>query len=124
MNANDVLKMIDAGFTADEIRKMTASPESSSVILSEPESKASESPQEASAAPVKEEKKEEKKAEEPKNEKQEDVMDAIRKTIQDQIAAKYDELFSKFSKMAGMPSLDNIKPKGVEDIISNFFKEE
>ena len=31
MNANDVLKMIDAGFTADEIRKMTASPESSSL---------------------------------------------------------------------------------------------
>ena len=127
MNANDVLKMIDAGFTADEIRKMTASPESSSVILSEPESKASESPQEASAAPVKEEKKEEKKAEEPKNEKQEDVMDAIRKTIQDQIAANmksYQDDMAKLMKVAGMPSLADVKPKSIEDIVSNFFKEE
>ena len=119
MNANDVLKMIDAGFTADEIRKMTASPESSSVILSEPESKASESPQEASAAPVKEEKKEE-AAEDPVAKAAED---AFNKRL-DAVTAKYDELFSKFSKMAGMPSLENVKPKGVEDIISNFFKEE
>ena len=36
----------------------------------------------------------------------------------------YEENMAKVMKMAGMPSLDDVKPKGIEDIISNFFKEE
>ena len=125
MNANDVLKMIDAGFTADEIRKMTASPaDSVSHVLSpEPKAEAAEAADSAAqSAPVKETKEalvQEKKPE--------DVMAAIKKTIQDQIAENmksYEENMTKIMKMAGMPSLDDVKPKGIEDIISNFFKEE
>ncbi len=126
MNANDVLKMIDAGFTADEIRKMTASPaDSVSHVLSpEPkeEAKAASSP----AAPV-EEVKEDPAAEAKPEAKPEDVMESIKKTISDQIAANmksYEDNMAKVMKMAGMPSLDDVKPKGIEDIISNFFKEE
>ena len=32
--------------------------------------------------------------------------------------------FAKIAKLAGMPSLDNVEPKGIDDIISHFFKEE
>ena len=125
MNANDVLKMIDAGFTADEIRKMTATADSvSHVESSSPEIKkeAGDKAASAPAAPV-EEKKEAPAAEE----KKEDPMDSIRKAISDEIAAtmkSYEDNMAKIMKMAGMPSLDDVKPKGIEDIISNFFKEE
>ena len=127
MNANDVLKMIDAGFTADEIRKMTASPaDSVSHVLSpEPNAEAAVPEAAALAAPVEEVR------EAPKEAKQEsrpeDVMDSIKKAISDEIAANmksYEENMAKIMKMAGMPSLDDVKPKGIEDIISNFFKEE
>lgn len=128
MNANDVLKMIDAGFTADEIRKMTATADSvSHVASSSPEIKkeAEDKAASAPAAPV-EEKKEAPAAEE-KGSKPEDVMDSIKKAISEQIAANmksYEDNMAKIMKMAGMPSLDDVKPKGIEDIISNFFKEE
>ena len=127
MNANDVLKMIDAGFTADEIRKMTASPaDSVSHVLSpEPKKEAEDKAASAPAAPAEETK--EAPAEEKKEAKPEDVMDSIKKTISEQIAANmksYEDNMAKIMKMAGMPSLDDVKPKGIEDIISNFFKEE
>ena len=128
MNANDVLKMIDAGFTADEIRKMTASPaDSVSHVLSpEPkEDRAAAADPATLSAPAEETK--EAPAEEKKGSKPEDVMDSIKKTISEQIAANmksYEDNMAKIMKMAGMPSLDDVKPKGIEDIISNFFKEE
>ena len=127
MNANDVLKMIDAGFTADEIRKMTASPADgvSHVLSPEPKAEAAAPEAAAQAAPAEETK--EAPAEEKKEAKPEDVMDSIKKTISEQIAANmksYEDNMAKIMKMAGMPSLDDVKPKGIEDIISNFFKEE
>ena len=124
MNANDVLKMIDAGFTADEIRKMTATAEGVSHVSSSPEiqKEAEDKAASAPAAPV-----EEKKEAPAEAEKKEDPMDSIRKAISDEIAAtmkSYEDNMAKIMKMVGMPSLDDVKPKGIEDIISNFFKEE
>lgn len=124
MNANDVLKMIDAGFTADEIRKMTASPEGTSLSPQEQKDAAASSAA-APEAPA-EEKKEEKKEQEPKNEKQEkaeEKPDPVKAAL-DAVSTKYDQLFDKLAKMAGMPSMADIKPQGVEDIFTNFFKEE
>ena len=123
MNINEVLKMIDAGFTADEIRKMTATADSVSHVDSSPEKKeAEDKAASAPAAPA-----EEKKEAPAEAEKKEDPMDSIRKAISDEIAANmksYEDNMAKIMKMAGMPSLDDVKPKGIEDIISNFFKEE
>ena len=124
MNANDVLKMIDAGFTADEIRKMTASPaDSVSHVLSpEPKKEAEDKAASAPAAPAEETK--EAPAEEAKKE---DPIEKMLAEIRENMAADrklYEENMAKVMKMAGMPSLDDVKPKGIEDIISNFFKEE
>ena len=124
MNANDVLKMIDAGFTADEIRKMTASPaDSVSHVLSpEPKMEAEDKAASAPAAPAEEAK--EAPAEEVKKE---DPIEKMLAEIRENMAADrrlYEENMAKVMKMAGMPSLDDVKPKGIEDIISNFFKEE
>ena len=124
MNANDVLKMIDAGFTADEIRKMTAFPaDSVSHILSpEPKKEAEDKAASAPAAPAEETK--EAHAEEAKKE---DPIEKMLAEIRENMAADrklYEENMAKVMKMAGMPSLDDVKPKGIEDIISNFFKEE
>lgn len=124
MNANDVLKMIDAGFTADEIRKMTASPKGSS--LSPGEQKDAAALSDAAPEAPAEEKREEKKEQEPKNEKlekAEEKPDPVKAAL-DAVSTKYDQLFDKLAKMAGMPSMADIKPLGVEDIFTNFFKEE
>ena len=43
-------------------------------------------------------------------------LDTMMKPIEDH--------FAKIAKLAGMPSLDNVEPKGIDDIISHFFKEE
>ena len=124
MNANDVLKMIDAGFTADEIRKMTASPaDSVSHVLSpEPKKEAEDKAASAPAAPA-----EETKEAPAVEEKKEDPIEKMLAEIRENMAADrklYEENMAKVMKMAGMPSLDDVKPKGIEDIISNFFKEE
>lgn len=120
-NLEKALKLIDAGFTADEIREMISTKEKEVPhVLSPEQPAAATTPAAAAEAPeVKEE--EVKKAPEP------DPMAEIRQTITDQISSAmkgYEENMAKVMKMAGMPSLDNVQPKGIEDIISNFFKEE
>lgn len=118
MDIEKALKLIDAGFTADEIRKMIPEKSEVSPVLSPEPEAAANSPTAAAPAPeVKEEKKEEPKP---------DPMAAIRSVVAEQIAATmkgYEDNMAKLAKMAGMPSMEDIKPKGVEDIISNFFKE-
>ena len=123
MNANDVLKMIDAGFTADQIRKMTASPADSVSHVLSPELKEAED-KAASAPAAPDEEAKEVPAEEAKKE---DPIEKMLAEIRENMAADrklYEENMAKVMKMAGMPSLDDVKPKGIEDIISNFFKEE
>lgn len=124
MNANDVLKMIDAGFTADEIRKMSASPEEGLSLSPQEQKDAAALSAAAPEAPA-EEKKEEpiEKKQEAKPEKAEEKPDPVKAAL-DAVSTKYDQLFDKLAKMAGMPSMADIKPLGVEDIFSNFFKEE
>ena len=119
MDIEKALKLIDAGFTAEEIRKMIPQTTEVSPVLSPEPEAAATSPAAAAPAPeVKEEKKEEPKP---------DPMEAIKQAVSDQISSAmkgYEDNLAKVMKMAGMPSLDDVKPKGIEDIISNFFKEE
>lgn len=114
MNAQDILKLVNAGYTKEEIQKMEMPAE----------------PKKAPEAPKEEPKKEEpKKAPEaPKEEPaKEDPVDAAMNDVQQKIAgfnAVMDSMIEKMSKMAGMPAIGTTAPKGVEDVVSDFFKEE
>lgn len=121
MNPENVLKLVEAGFTADEIRGMLKpqtpdSPASASLPLS-PEPTGAAITETEEAAP----------AEAPVEEKTDAVAQAVDKALSerlDQINSGFEQMYKNMQKLAGMPSMADIQPKGVEDIISNFFKEE
>lgn len=118
MDIEKALKLIDAGFTAEEIRKMIPQTTEVSPVLSPEPEAAATSPAAAAPAPeVKEEKKEE-----PKPDPLEGIKALVEETMAN-VTKSYQDQMAKVMKMAGMPSMEDIKPKGVEDIISNFFKE-
>jgi hypothetical protein len=117
MDAEKVLKLIDAGFSADEIRGMLSpSAEPKAEPKAEPEAK--EEPKRAPEAP---------KEEPAKEPAKEDPIDSAMDEVQQKIAGfntVMDSMIEKMSKMAGMPAIGSVQPKGIEDIISDFFKEE
>lgn len=111
MNIKDIITLTEAGWSKEEIIKLASAPDKK-----DPEPK---------AEPKKEEPKAEPKAVDPKPEEGK----APEKGIEDLVAEKlqtafkpYEELYTKMATLAGMPSIDNVEPKGIEDIISNFFK--
>ena len=100
MEFEKVMKLIDAGFTADEIRAMNAKAEA-------PKDTPKEAPKEAPA----DRPKEEAKAEAPADEKP-----AYIKELEDHV----NELFAsmdKLSKVIVNPSIADVKPVGIEDVI-------
>lgn len=117
MTLQEVMKLVNAGFTADDVRKMMA------------EEPKQESKQEQ-PAPAKNEKQdiekkpEIEKPEEPKKEAAaspsfEDVISGINQKI-DALAGAV----NKISSISMFPSLEGIKPLGIDDVIDKFFKEE
>lgn len=121
MNPENVLKLVEAGFTAEEIRGMLKpqtpdSPGSASLPLS-PEPTGAAITETEEAAP----------AEAPVEEKTDAVAQAVDKALSerlDQINSGFETMYKNMQKLAGMPSMADIQPKGVEDIISKFFKED
>lgn len=109
MDAEKVLKLIDAGFSADEIRGMLAP---SAEPKAEPEAK--EEPKKAPEDPK----------EEPAKEDPVDAAMAAAQQKMESFNAAMDSVIEKISKMAGMPAIGSTAPKGVEDVVSDFFKEE
>lgn len=113
MNADEILKLIDAGFTADEIRKMSPA----AGTTPEPEAEAAPAPNPSpapeQAAPEQTVTPEQTPASGP------DPLDVIKQQI-----SGLTEIVDKMSKSIIMPNLENVQPLGVEDIISNFFKED
>lgn len=107
MTINDVLKLVDAGFTAAQISEMISAENPTNIVTPEaaeviPEN--NELPAEnptKSAAPQPQEV---------------DIMEAIDK--------KFAELYSNLKNGAAAPSIGDIKPRGIEDIITSFFKED
>lgn len=120
MNSENVLKLVEAGFTADEIRGMLNpqtpdSPASASLQPLSPEPTGAAITEEAAPA------------EAPVEEKTDAVAQAVDKALSerlDQINSGFEQMYKNMQKLAGMPSMADIQPKGVEDIISKFFKEE
>lgn len=122
METEKVLKLVEAGFIADEIRGMLKntqipdSPVSASLPLS-PEPTGAAMTETEAAAP----------AEAPVQEKGDAVAEAVDKALSErleQINSGFETMYKNMQKLAGMPSMADIQPKGVEDIISKFFKEE
>lgn len=107
MNKEEVLTLINAGFSADEIRSMLT-PDRDNVSLSSEEAPAELREFQQEAAP-------EQKEEKPPF----DIAAEVKKALQ-----PFEDLYKHMSKLAGMPSLDGVAPKGVDDIISGFFKKE
>lgn len=121
MNPENVLKLVEAGFTAEEIRGMLKpqtpdSPASASLQPLSPEPTGAAITETEEAAP----------AEAPVQEA-DAVAQAVDKALSerlDQINSGFEQMYKNMQKLAGMPSMADIQPKGVEDIISKFFKEE
>lgn len=119
MNIQEVKELLAAGFTADEIRSMMpaekkAEPEVKQEV--KPEEKAPEVKQEEKAPEVK-----------PEEKAPEDNIAKISDAVSNAIAEgfkQFEGLYDKLAKLAGMPSMADVQPKGIEDIISNFFKED
>ena len=117
LNAEQLIRLLDAGFTKDEI-KTIIQPEKAindtSIKATEEQAAAEEVPAEA-AAPASEAPAQEA----PAKPEGPDPLDEIKS----QIAAITDTL-GTISKAMINPTLADIKPLGIDDIITKFFKEE
>lgn len=118
MDINDVLALVKAGFTAEQIGKMTmaAAPAAEPApdlpvknISPEVYNESNPTPppapaaEDAPAAPAVD-------------------MDAIYTAAAQYVESKFNDMISKFSG-AAMPTIPEVKPQGIDDIITNFFKE-
>lgn len=105
MTVDQVLKLIDAGYTAAEIKAME---------MPAPDPK-------PEPAPAPDPKPEPTPAPDPKPEPAPapDPLDAIKAELQG-----LTDVVEKMSKSIIMPTLDDVTPLGIEDIITNFFKED
>lgn len=111
MEAKDVLELVKAGFSKEEIMilaKSAKEPEKAPDPKPEPEKA-----QEPEKAP--EEQPEEKPAADP----QEAVNAAVKEALK-----PFEDLYDHMAKLAGMPSINDVQPKSIDDIVDNFFKGE
>ena len=107
MDVNGILKLVEAGFTKEEIVKLSNAEKSTpkfDVTNSEPE------PVKAEPEPVKAE-----------PEKAEDYESKVNAAIEKALMP-FKDLYNNMAKLAAMPSIDNVEPKGIDDIIDSFFK--
>ena len=112
MKTADVLKLIDAGFTAEQILKMD-----------DPEIK------EAKQAKLEPEKKPDPEPKQDPEKKQDPALDPDVKKVIDQALKSMEEVMDKNLKSMAeafrlqlQPSIGDVKPLGIEDVITNFFK--
>lgn len=107
MELKDLMKLVDAGFSKEEIMKLAAA-----------DTKKEEPAKEEQKA---EEIKEEQKAEEQKA--PEDPNAGIAEAIKEAMEP-YKAMYEKMALIAGKPSFEKIQPKGIDDIVDEFFKGE
>lgn len=127
MTVQEIFKLLDAGFTAAEIRAMNpadpapaADPKPAPVKepAVDPAPAADPKPAPAAEPPA------DPAPEPPASSSQPaaagpDPLDAIKQQLQG-----LTDVVDKMSKAIIMPNMDNVKPLGIEDIITNFFKED
>lgn len=112
MTMKEVLRLLDAGFTKEDIMTIVSSADQ---IPSAPEAAAAHPA--AEPAGVKPE--EAPAAADPAPAAEPDLY----KMISDKIDAKFNEM-AEAIKLPAMPSMGEIKPLGIDDIVRKFFKED
>lgn len=108
MKLNELLELTRAGFTKEEILKLAG--DSASSASATPE----KAPEAASAAPAAAP--EEKKEEKPET----DISAVIEKEIA-KAFKPFETLYNNIAEKANMPSIGNVEPRGIDDIINDFF---
>ena len=125
MEAKDVLELVKAGFSKEEIMILArSSKETEKAPEEKPELKEELKPEKASEAMPEETDKKVKAAAEkffaaPAADPQEAVNAAVKEALK-----PFEDLYDHMAKLAGMPSIDNVQPKSIDDIVDNFFKGE
>ncbi len=121
MTLDDVLTLAKAGYTKEEIARFS--------LTNTPAAKdKSEAPAAQNAAPAAAAKAEPEEKEAPapaavaETPAGSDPFAAFNEAAEKTLAA-FAEKLDKFTTLVGMPSVDNVAPKSVEDIISGFLKE-
>lgn len=116
LKTEEVLKLIDAGFTAEQILKMDA-----------PE-KAPEEPEIKEAPPAKlepEKKTEDTKPEQPALDPDVKAVKAVIDSALKNMAETMDKNMKSMAeafRLQLQPSIGDVKPLGIEDVLTNFFK--
>ena len=116
MDTEKIFKLLDAGFTADEIRKIMQ-------LAAAPEKPAAPAKPEKAAPEKAEPEKPEQPAAPAPEKKEPATADVIAQAVAEAIKP-FNELYDKMAKLTGMPSMDNVEPLGIDDIVSKFFKED
>ena len=104
MKIEDVLKLVDAGFTADQIREMNAADPAPEPAPSTPDPtpEATPAPESSPAA---------------------DPQPDPAKQLTEMINQRFAEIISAIKGQLS-PSIGDIRPLSIDDIISKFFKED
>lgn len=125
MEAKDVLDLVKAGFSKEEIMILAKSSKQAEAAPEEkPQPKEEPKPEKAPEEQPEETAKEVKAAAEkffaaPATDPQEAVNAAVKEALK-----PFEDLYDHMAKLAGMPSIDNVQPKSIDDIVDNFFKGE
>ena len=110
MEAREILKLVEAGFSKEEIMVLAKADRQPEVAPAEPEKTEVTEP---AAEPAKE------PEAAPEASPQEAVNAAVKEALK-----PFEDLYDHMAKLAGMPSIDNVQPKSIDDIVDNFFKGE
>ena len=122
MTAEQIIKLIDAGYTKADIDKLIITAQADNNTFPntpEPPADKKDPTPAGSASDVKKPEPKEQAPAEPEPEPKPDPLDDIKKQIGD-----LTETLTAISKVVINPAMAQIKPVGIDDIISNFFKEE
>ena len=117
MELKDVIALSKAGFTKDEIMALLDNKQQAA----EPEKPEAAEPEKPEAA----EPEQPEAAADPKEKKDFNINieEILNKKVEEALAP-FNAVYDKMAKLANMPSLPSVEPKGIEDVISNFFKSE
>ena len=107
MKLEDILALTKAGFTKEEILSLSQTSPSTTSASPEPEPAAVTTP---AAAPAPE------KAEE----KKDDIGAIIEQKIGEAFKP-FEDLYNNIAIKANMPTIGQIQPKGIDDIVNDFF---
>lgn len=110
MKIEDLITLAKAGFTKDEI-----------IRLASGESSSTPAPQQPDALSAPAEKAEPAKEEAPKEAPAEDIGAIVSQKISEAFKP-FEDLYNNIAVKANMPTIGNIQPKGMDDIVDSFFK--